>query len=147
MARPTESFDSAMRRVASLFVCLIFAAAARAEDLKPSQAACDSDRIGAKELADCLRTASDKSERELAAALDAALKSIDAKPKMLSSQKGRWKRFLNDSEAQWTSYRDSECQDLAPFETGMAAKGGDPRLACIIDENTRRVADLKTRYP
>ena len=136
-----------MRLVAIFIVCLIFAAAARAEDPKPSLAACDPERIGAKELADCLRTASDKSERDLAAALDLALKSIDAKPKMLSSQKGRWKRFLNDSEAQWTSYRDSECQDLAPFETGMAAKGGDPRLACIIDENSRRTADLKARYP
>ena len=136
-----------MRLVAILIVCLIFTVAARAEDPKPSLAACDPERIGAKELADCLRTASDKSERELTAALDAALKSIDAKPKMLSSQKGRWKRFLNDSEAQWTSYRDSECQDLAPFETGMAAKGGDPRLACIIDENSRRTMDLKARYP
>jgi len=136
-----------MRLVAIFIVCLIFAAAARAEDPKPSLAACDPERIGAKELADCLRTASDKSERELTAALDAALKSIDGKPKMLSSQKGRWKRFLNDSQAQWTSYRDSECQDLAPFETGMAAKGGDPRLACIIDENSRRTMDLKARYP
>jgi uncharacterized protein YecT (DUF1311 family) len=136
-----------MRLVAILFICLIFAAAARAENPRPSLAACDPDRIGAKELADCLRTASDKSERDLAAALDAALKTIDAKPKMLSSQKGRWKRFLNDSQAQWTSYRDSECQDLAPFETGMAAKGGDPRLACSIDENSRRTADLKARYP
>jgi uncharacterized protein YecT (DUF1311 family) len=136
-----------MRLAAVLVFCLAFAAAARAEDSRPSLAACDPERIGAKELADCLRTASDKSERDLTAALDAALKTIDAKPKMLSSQKGRWKRFLNDSEAQWTSYRDSECQDLAPFETGMSAKGGDPRLACIIDENSRRTADLKARYP
>ena len=136
-----------MRLAAVLIVCLVFAAAARAEDSRPSLAACNPDRIGAKELADCLRTASDKSERDLTTALDAALKTIDAKPKMLSSQKGRWKRFLNDSEAQWTSYRDSECQDLAPFETGMASKGGDPRLACIIDENSRRAADLKARYP
>jgi uncharacterized protein YecT (DUF1311 family) len=136
-----------MRLAALLVFCLVFAAAAHADESRPSLAACDPERIGAKELADCLRTASDKSERELTAALEAALKTIEAKPKMLSSQKGRWKRFLNDSEAQWTSYRDSECQDLAPFETGMAAKGGDPRLACIIDENSRRAADLKARYP
>jgi uncharacterized protein YecT (DUF1311 family) len=136
-----------MRRFAVVCLCLFaVAGAARADDPSPSQAACNSDRIGARELADCLRAASEKSERDLAAALDAALKSIDAKPKMLSSQRSRWKRFLNDSQAQWTSLRDSECQDLAPFETGMAAKGGDPRLACIIDQNTRRAADLRTRY-
>jgi hypothetical protein len=29
----------------------------------------------------------------------------------------------------------------------MGAKGGDPRLACIIDQNARRVADIKSRYP
>jgi len=136
-----------MRRIAALLVCLLIAPLARADSVRPSQAACDSDRIGARELADRLRTASDKSERELSSTFEAALKSIDAKPKMLSTQRARWKRFLNDSESQWTSLRDSECQDLAPFETGMAAKGGDPRLACIIDENAGRAADLKARYP
>ena len=137
-----------MRRCRHLLLFASFLPPRRArKPPRPSQAACDPARIGARELADCLRTASDKSERELATALDAALKSIDAKPKMLASQKARWKRFLNDSEAQWTSWRDAECQDLAPLETGMAAKGGDPRLACIIDENTRRAADLKARYP
>ena len=137
-----------MRRFAFVFVCLLLAPSAQADAaLRPSQAACDSDRIGAAELAACLRAASEKSERELTSAFNAALKSIDAKPKMLSSQRNRWKRFLNDAESQWTSLRDSECQDLAPFETGMAAKGGDPRLACIIDENAARAADLKARYP
>jgi uncharacterized protein YecT (DUF1311 family) len=136
-----------MRRFAVVCFCLVaVAGSARADDASPSQAACDSARIGARELADCLRTASEKSERDLAASLEAALKAIDAKPKMLSSQRTRWKRFLNDSQAQWTSLRDAECQDLAPFETGMAAKGGDPRLACIIDQDTRRAADLRARY-
>jgi uncharacterized protein YecT (DUF1311 family) len=108
--------------------------------------ACDPARIGAKELADCLRAASETSERDLTAALAAALKSIDAKPKMLSARKTRWKRFLNDSQAQWQSWRDEECQDLAPLETPTAS-GGDPRLTCIIDRNTRRVEDLRARYP
>ena len=29
----------------------------------------------------------------------------------------------------------------------MAAKGGDPRLSCIIDYDAARVASLKARYP
>ena len=66
---------------------------------------------------------------------------------MLSSQKARWKRSLNDAEAQWIGWRDAECQDVAPFEAGMSAKGGDPRLACIIDHDAQRIADLKARYP
>jgi hypothetical protein len=29
----------------------------------------------------------------------------------------------------------------------MSAKGGDPRLSCIIDRDAQRVADIKSRYP
>ena len=29
----------------------------------------------------------------------------------------------------------------------MSAKGGDPRLACIIDRDAQRAADIKARYP
>ena len=111
----------------------------------PVVPACDPQRIGARDLADCLRGASDKSEKELAAALEAAQKSIDGKPKILATRKARWKRFLADSQAQWASFRDQECQDLAPLEAQSAQ--GDPRLACLIDHNSKRAADLKARYP
>ena len=39
----------------------------------------------------------------------------------------------------------SRCQDLAPLEA--ATTSGDPRVACLIKHNTRRAADLKSRYP
>ena len=120
---------------------------ARAEDARPSQAACDAAKIGARELAECLRTNADRADKELAAAVDAAIKSIDARQGLLSSQKARWRRSLNDAEAQWVAWRDSECQDVAPFESGMDAKGGDPRLRCIIDYDAERVSSLKARYP
>ena len=132
-----------MRRLALALTLLLAASAARAEG--PPPPICDPGRIGARELADCLRSASDKSERELATVLDAALKSIDSKPKMLATRKARWKRFLNDSQTQWASWRDEECQDLAPLEAASAA--GDPRLSCLIEHNTRRTEDLKARYP
>jgi uncharacterized protein YecT (DUF1311 family) len=128
-----------MRRFALSCLVVLAASSARAAPV------CDPAQIGARELADCLRTASDKSERDLASALEAALKSIDAKPKMLTTRKTRWKRFLNDSQAQWTSWRDEECQDLAPLES--PPNGGDPRLACIIERNTKRAEDLRARYP
>jgi len=122
-------------------------AGALAEDLKPSQAACDATKIGARDLADCLRTAADRAERDLAATIEAATKNIQARAGVLASQKARWKRSLNDAQAQWIGWRDSECQDVAPFEAGMNAKGGDPRLACIIDYDAQRIADIKARYP
>jgi len=132
---------------------LVFAAAAialrtfaRAEVASPSQAACDPAKIGARELAECLRTGADKADRELTKVVDTAIKSIDARQGLLSSQKARWRRSLSDAEAQWVAWRDSECQDVAPFESGMDAKG-DPRLRCIIDYDAERASSLKARYP
>jgi uncharacterized protein YecT (DUF1311 family) len=135
-----------MRRFVLVLALTLVASGARAEAAKTAPTACDPSRIGAKELSDCLRTASDKSERDLAAAVEAALKWIDARPKMLATRRARWKRFLNDAQAQWVSWRDEECQDLAPLETPPTV-GGDPRLTCIIDRNSRRAEDLRARYP
>ena len=136
-----------MRFVLVLLAALAVAGSASAGDLRPSQIACDAAKIGARDLADCLRTNSDRAERDLAVEADAAVKSIDAHAGVLNAQKSRWKRSLNDAQTQWLSWRDAECQDVAPFEAGMSAKGGDPRLACIIDRDADRMADLKARYP
>ena len=132
---------------------LVFAAAviafcplAQAEGANPSQTACDAAKIGARELAECLRTSADQSDRELAKAVEAAIKSIDVRPGLLSSQRARWRRSLNDAQGQWVAWRDSECQDVAPFESGLDAKAGDPRLRCIIDYDSERVSSLKARY-
>ena len=120
---------------------------ARAEDARLSQTVCDAAKIGARELAECLRTNADKSDRQLAAAVEAAIKSIDTRQGLMSSQKGRWRRSFADAQAQWVAWRDSECQDVAPFEAGMDAKSGDPRLRCIIDYDAERISGLKARYP
>jgi uncharacterized protein YecT (DUF1311 family) len=126
-------------------IVLSFLAVSGVAHADPQVPACDPQRIGARDLADCLRTASDKSEKDLVATLEAAQKSIDAKPKILATRKSRWKHFLADSQTQWASWRDQECQDLAPLEAQSTLS--DPRLACLIDHNAKRVADLKARYP
>jgi uncharacterized protein YecT (DUF1311 family) len=136
-----------MRPLVLAAAVIAFCPSARAEDARPSQTACDAAKIGARELAECLRTNADKSDRQLAAAVEAALKSIDARQGLLSSQKVRWRRSLTDAQSQWVAWRDSECQDVAPFETGMDAKNGDPRLRCIIDYDAERISSLKARYP
>ena len=135
-----------MRFLVFAAAAIAFSPLAHAEDAHPSQAACDAAKIGARELSDCLRTSADKADRELAVTVEAAIKSIDARPGLLSSQKGRWRRSLNDAQGQWVAWRDSECQDVAPFESGMDAKAGDPRLRCIIDYDAERVSSLKARY-
>ncbi len=138
------------------FVCLVAGAVLTAaaatssaadEQPRPSQSACDTAKLGGGDLVACLRAAADKTDKALTAAFDAALKSIDAHEGVLSSQKARWRRALNDAQALWIGWRDSECQDVAPFEGGMGAAGGDLRLSCIIDDNSARIASLKARYP
>jgi uncharacterized protein YecT (DUF1311 family) len=123
------------------------APAAAAEDARPSLTVCDLKKLGSRELAECLRAASDKSDKELAEVVATAVKSIDGRAGLMSGQKSRWKRSLNESESQWLAWRDTECQDVAPFEAGMSTKNGDPRLACMIDQNARRTAEIKARYP
>jgi uncharacterized protein YecT (DUF1311 family) len=136
----------AMRFVVFAAAVIAFSPLAHAQNAHPSQAACDAAKIGARDLADCLRTTADRSDRELAVALEAAIKSLDGRQGLLSSQKARWRRSLNDAQGQWLAWRDSECQDVAPFEAGMDAKAGDPRLRCIIDYDSERVSSLKARY-
>jgi uncharacterized protein YecT (DUF1311 family) len=126
---------------------IAFSPLARAEVVRPSQTACDAAKIGARELAECLRTNADRSDKELATTFDAAIKSIDARAGLMSSQKARWRRALGDAQAQWVAWRDTECQDVAPFESSLDAKSGDPRLRCIIDYDAERVLSLKARYP
>ncbi len=135
-----------LSRLCILAIALV-GAPALAEEPRPSMAACDVNRLSARDLAECLRADADKTDKDLTAVVAAAVKSIDGRAGLLSGQKSRWKRSLNDSEAQWLSWRDGECQDVAPFESGMSAKGGDPRLACLIDQNSHRIAELKSRYP
>jgi uncharacterized protein YecT (DUF1311 family) len=135
-----------MRPLVFATAVIAFCSLAHAQNAHPSQAACDAAKIGARELAECLRTSADRSDRELAMAVEAAIKSIDGRQGLLSSQKARWRRSLNDAQGQWVAWRDSECQDVAPFESGMDAKVGDPRLRCIIDYNAERVSSLKARY-
>ena len=137
-----------MRLMIVSVAALLFAApAAFADTSRPSQLACDAKKIGARELADCLRQAADRSDKELAATIDAAVKTLEARQGLLSAQKARWKRSLNESQAQWIGWRDTECQDVAPFEAGLGAKGADPRLSCIIDHNAQRNEEIKSRYP
>ena len=132
----------------ALFVSVVAGASvARADAARPSDLACDSNKMGGRELAECLRNGADRANRELTATVDAAIRSIDAREGVMSSQKARWRRSLNDAEAQWVTWRDLECQDVAPFEAGMATKSGDPRLKCIIDYDAARIASLKARYP
>ena len=133
--------------LAALMAFSLAGAVAQAEEIRPSEAACDSKKMGGGELAECLRKAAEHADNDVRAAVEAAVKSIDGRQGVLSKQRARWRRSLNEAQAQWYAWRDTECQDVAPFEAGVAGRGADPRLACIIDYDAARVASLKSRYP
>jgi len=135
-----------MRPFMLAVVAIALSPSAEATAANPSATACDAAKIGARELAECLRTTADLANRDLAKAVDAAAKSIDARQGLMASQKKRWRRSLDEAQAQWAAWRDSECQDVAPFELGVDGKGGDPRLRCIIDYDAERVSSLNARY-
>lgn len=136
-----------LRPLALAAAMIVLCALAPDGDARPSQTVCDTSKIGGRELAECLRTNADRSEKELAAAVETAIKSIDGRQGLLSSQKARWRRALSDAQAEWVAWRDSECQDVAPFESVADVKSGDPRLRCIIDYDAERASSLKARYP
>ena len=131
----------------SLVACAAAAPAFADGAPRPSETVCDAKKLGSRDLAECLRMGAQHADSELQAVVAAAIKSIDSRQGIMSSQKARWRRSLSESQAQWTTWRDSECQDVAPFEAGIEAKGADPRLSCIIDYDAERVASLKARYP
>jgi uncharacterized protein YecT (DUF1311 family) len=137
-------------RFAVALAALSFAAGASAapsEPPRPSQAACDTTQLGAGDLAQCLHAAADKADRTMQETIEAAMKAIDQRQGLLTPQKAHWRRALAEAQALWVTWRDSECQDVAPFEAGMGAKGADPRLSCIIDNDAARTQSLKARYP
>ena len=78
-----------MRFVLVLLAALAASGSAFAGDQRPSQTACDGAKIGARDLADCLRTNSDRAERDLAVEADAAVKSIDTRMPACSTRKSR----------------------------------------------------------
>lgn len=129
-------------------ILLLFCVAASAQSVpSASMLACDTKKLGAKELSDCQRLASEKSERDLVATLEAAGKNIDGRTGLQSGQKARWKRALNDSHGLWLRFRDAECQDVSPFEAAISKAPGDTRLTCIIDHNDKRMGEVKAKYP
>ena len=65
---------------AALALFALTPALAAAEDVRPSQLACDAKKIGARDLADCLRSGADRANRELEETVEAAIKSIEFAP-------------------------------------------------------------------
>ncbi len=98
----------------------------------------------ALESCECLRTGADKADGELATVVDVAIKSIDARQGLLSSQKARWRRSLNDAQAQWIAWRDFGM----PGRRAVSNRAWTPRAAiraCVASSTTTRSAYRASR--
>lgn len=115
---------------------------------------CTAAELPAAALNACLAEAVKRSDRDMEAAVATALAAIAARPGIFDTQRARWRNALTDSQNDWLRFRNSECQNVAPFE-GQTGGGVlknrvaafEAKLVCTIRLNGARIADLAARYP
>lgn len=105
---------------------------------------------------DCLSREQRASERRVVHAVAAAGKAIEARPELQPAQRRRWIGLLEEAQGRFVSWRDFECQSIAPYEGGGGEKtiggrlGGvgvlEQRMTCLIGLNQERAADIERRY-
>lgn len=105
---------------------------------------------------DCLSREQRASERHVTHAVAAARASIEARGELQPAQRRRWIGLLDEAQSRFVSWRDFECQSIAPYEGGGGQKtiggrlGGvgvlEQRITCLIGLNHTRAADIERRY-
>ena len=121
----------------------------------PANAACDTASLAGPPLTQCLSAEEKASSEKVEAAFQTALRSIATREGVFDAQRARWRNSLTESQELWLRLRNSECQNVAPFE-GQAASAGviknrvaafEAKLVCSSRMNESRAADLASRYP
>ncbi len=138
-----------MIRATALFLAMSIAGGVRAAgEIRPSAQRCDPAGLIGRAYVECLTQANIATEAEREAALKRALDVVGTRESTFPAQRARWKRSLEEAETLWIRLRNSECQEVAPFEAGpRRADIFAARLACLIDYNVRRTEELVRRYP
>lgn len=142
-----------MRRLAAVLMAGAMAApeAVAAEPV----GGCDPATLQGPQMSLCLGAAEKRSGDALDAVMKAALASIASRPGVFDTQRARWRNSLTESQAQWLHFRNTECQEVAPFEgqaasTNIArnrASAFEAKTICAIRMNDARAADIAARYP
>lgn len=116
---------------------------------------CDPTGLQGQAFTSCLSAAEKTSGQALDEAMQNAFKSIETQSGVYDTQRIRWRNQLAESQADWVRFRNSECQNVAPFE-GQAASTSvlrnrvaafEAKMICTIRMNTARTIDLSSRYP
>jgi uncharacterized protein YecT (DUF1311 family) len=140
-----------LRHLAVAFLVVGASLPAKAEEI----AGCDRGALTGGRLAQCLMQAERTSADQLDQAVKAALDSIATRPGVYDAQRARWRNNFTESQDLWIHLRNTECQDVAPFEgqaaTARGMKGGasifEAKTLCAIRMNQARTADILARYP
>jgi uncharacterized protein YecT (DUF1311 family) len=130
---------------AALAACLI-ASFANAEDLRPSQSACERPKLPGRAYLECLEAAAQSADKAMRDAHAKALAAIDARADLAAVQKTRWKNALEEAMSAFVAFRNFECQNVAPYEGSRGIGALEERLACLVDKMTDRARDLEMRY-
>jgi uncharacterized protein YecT (DUF1311 family) len=141
--------------IAAILAATLAAGPATAQDRPPEAGGCDRGELTGGRLAQCLIAAERRSSDALDAAFKAAVGSIATRAGVYDTQRARWRNSLTESQDLWLHLRNTECQDVAPFEGQAAAANGlrgrasifEAKTMCSIRMNEARTADIQARYP
>ncbi|WP_428031132.1 lysozyme inhibitor LprI family protein [Ancylobacter sp.] len=136
-------------------VALLFGALAPAA-LAGSPAECRRQNADPRGYLDCLNLLQKTGEDELQRSVIGVTAVIEARADLQPAQRRRWIGLFEESQGRFVSWRNFECQSIAPFEGegprqsvgGRMGGAGviEQRLVCLIGHNERRARDLAARY-
>lgn len=136
-------------RPAFLATFLLFALsidAVWAQELRPSHAACDRARLPGRTYVECLEAAARAADKALSEAQARARATIEARADLAAVQKNRWKNALEEAQNAFIAFRNTECQNVAPYEGRRGIGAFEERLACLVDKAAARARELDARY-
>lgn len=135
-----------MRAVLAMLALSALLAEASAQDVRPSQAACDRAKLPARAYIECLEAAARAADKALSEAQARARATIEARADLAAVQKNRWKNALEEAQNAFVAFRNIECQNVAPYEGTRGIGAFEERLACLVDKATARARELDLRY-
>jgi uncharacterized protein YecT (DUF1311 family) len=109
---------------------------------RPSTFLCDPVKLSVTAWTDCLRKGQVDTDKAVDDALAKIRVAIDERKDLSAQQRTLLKRMMSESNDLWIRYRNHLCQNVMPILAGPKAKIYEENLACLIDMNTARRAEL-----
>lgn len=97
---------------------------------------------------DCLAEESKRVDLALEKIMKKVAASVDSSVEIPEPERQKWKQKILESQRTYESYVRQDCDEIEfYFWWGGAGSGaGSATLSCVIDKNTARLNELKSRY-